>query len=71
MRMNDGVVGGCSSMPMHVFVFHIQPPQPFFAQCMLAASQGYKIARQFTTLRLPNGAMQNGQQANSIVCGLG
>ena len=55
---------------MHVFVFHIQPPQPFFAQCMLAASQGYKIARQFITLRLPKGAMQKGQQPKLTARGL-
>ena len=36
---------------MHVLVCHIPPPQSSFARGVLAASQGCKIARQFTTLR--------------------
>ena len=32
-----------------------------------AASHGYRIARQFITLRLPKGAMQTGQQPKVTV----
>jgi hypothetical protein len=39
-------------------------------QCSLAASHGYKIARQFITLRLPKGAVQKGQQSKLTVRGL-
>ena len=55
---------------MHVLVCHIPPPQSSFAQGVLAASQGYRIARQFKTLRLPKGSMQKGQQSKLTVCGL-
>ena len=62
------VVAQCPCM--HVLVCHIPPPQSSFAQGVLAASQGYRIARQFTTLRLPKGSMQKGQQSKLTVCGL-
>ena len=55
---------------VHALVCHIPPPQSSFAQGVLVASQGYKIARQSTTLRLPKGAMQKGQQSKLTVCGL-
>jgi len=58
MPVNDVVVGGCSSMPTHVLVCHIQPPQPFLVQGILVDSQGYQITRQVITLRLHQGAMQ-------------
>ena len=66
--INVYTLGTCPCV--HALVCHIPPPQSSFAQGVLVASQGYKIARQSTTLRLPKGAMQKGQQSKLTVCGL-
>ena len=70
--MNDGVVGGCSSMPMHVLVCHIQPPQPFLLNVSLWLPKDASCQATFGNLEASQGSLatMNGHQPKLRVVGL-